>query len=131
MSEHIFLMSCLNRFRSVLKKIQFLCHFMAIFGMQIFLTSNSINCQINGNFEPLKGFGINFLGSYHPLIYLYISLIMINKGETTRNPQKTLFNSWQASAKLSPPSPSPSEFCTDEDNSVNRSAMDALRYSKN
>ncbi len=21
---------------------------------------NSINCQINGNLEPLKGFGINF-----------------------------------------------------------------------
>jgi hypothetical protein len=34
---------------------------------------NSINCQINGNLEPLKGFGINFFGSYHPLIYLNIS----------------------------------------------------------
>jgi hypothetical protein len=37
-------------------------------------------------------------------------------------------------AQLSPPSLSlslpPSEFCTDEDNSVIRSAMDALRYSK-
>jgi hypothetical protein len=52
---------------------------------------NSINHQINGNLEPLKGFGINFFGSYHPLIYLYISLIILNKGETTRNPQKTLF----------------------------------------
>jgi hypothetical protein len=30
---------------------------------------NSINRQINGNLEPLKGFEINFLGSYHPLIY--------------------------------------------------------------
>ncbi len=39
-------------------------------------------------------------------------------------------NSWQGSAQLSPPSPPPSEFCTDEDNSVIRSAMDALRYSK-
>jgi hypothetical protein len=34
---------------------------------------NSINHQNNGNLEPLKGFGINFLGSYHPLIYLNIS----------------------------------------------------------
>jgi hypothetical protein len=41
---------------------------------------NSINCQINGDLEPLKGFGINFLGPYHPLIYLYISLIMIKQG---------------------------------------------------
>ncbi len=29
---------------------------------------NSINHQINSDVEPLKGFGINFLGSYHPLI---------------------------------------------------------------
>jgi hypothetical protein len=28
------------------------------------------------------------------------------------------------------PSPRPSEFCTDEDNIVNRSAMYALRYLK-
>ncbi len=44
---------------------------------------NSINRQINGNLDPLKGFGINFFGSYHPLIsliYLYISLIMIKQG---------------------------------------------------
>jgi hypothetical protein len=34
---------------------------------------NSINRRINGNLDPLKGFGINFLGSYHPLIYLKIS----------------------------------------------------------
>ncbi len=38
--------------------------------------------QINGGLEPLKGIRINFLGSYHPLK---------NTGETTRNPQKTLF----------------------------------------
>ena len=38
---------------------------------------NSKNRQINGDLEPLKGFGINFFGSYHPLIYL--SLIMINQ----------------------------------------------------
>jgi hypothetical protein len=31
---------------------------------------NSINRQIIGNLEPLKGFGIIFLRSYHPLIYL-------------------------------------------------------------
>ncbi len=41
---------------------------------------NSLNRQINGDLEPLKGFGINFFGSYHPQIYLYISLIMINQG---------------------------------------------------
>jgi hypothetical protein len=34
---------------------------------------SSIKRQINGDLEPLKGFGINFLGSYHPLIYLNIS----------------------------------------------------------
>jgi hypothetical protein len=34
---------------------------------------NSINRQINGNLEALKGFEINFFGSYHPLIYLDIS----------------------------------------------------------
>jgi hypothetical protein len=34
---------------------------------------NSINRQINGDFEPLKVFGSNFFGSYHPLIYLKIS----------------------------------------------------------
>jgi hypothetical protein len=41
---------------------------------------NSINRQINGDLEPLKGFSINFFGSYHPLVYLYISLIMIEQG---------------------------------------------------
>jgi hypothetical protein len=47
-------------------------------------------------------------------------------------PKKPCLNFWQGSAKLSPPSPSPppSEFCSDKDNSVNRSAMDALRYLK-
>ncbi len=54
---------------------------------------NSKNCQINGDLEPLKGFGINFFGSYHPLIYLFISLIMIKQGgdHYCRNTQKTLF----------------------------------------
>ncbi len=39
---------------------------------------------------------------------------------------------WQGSAKLSPLplSPPPSEFCNDENYSIIRSAMDALRYSK-
>jgi hypothetical protein len=37
---------------------------------------------------------------------------------------------WQGSAKLLPLSPPPSKFCNDEDNSVIRSAMDALRNSK-
>jgi len=31
---------------------------------------NSKNRQINGDLEPLKSFGINSFGSYHPLIYL-------------------------------------------------------------
>ena len=34
---------------------------------------NSKNRQINGKLEPLKGFEINFFGSYHPLIYFNIS----------------------------------------------------------
>ncbi len=41
---------------------------------------NSKNRQINGDLEPQKGFGINFFGSYHPLIYLFISLLMIKQG---------------------------------------------------
>ena len=51
-----------------------------IFRANFFDLKNSINRQINGNLEPLKGFGINFLGSYHPLINLFISLIMIKQG---------------------------------------------------
>ncbi len=58
---------------------------------KFFDLKNSKNHQINGDLEPLKGFGINFFGSYHPLIYLFISLIRIKQGETTRNTQKTLF----------------------------------------
>ncbi len=34
---------------------------------------NSINRQIIGDLEPLKGFGINFFWSYHTLIYFKIS----------------------------------------------------------
>ncbi len=45
-----------------------------------FALKNSINRQINGDLEPLKGFEINFFRSYYPLIYLYISLIMIKQG---------------------------------------------------
>ena len=41
---------------------------------------NSINRQINGDLETLKGFGINFFWSYHPLIYLNISWKMIKQG---------------------------------------------------
>jgi len=44
-----------------------------IFWANFFDLNNSINCQINGDLEPLKGFGINFFGSYHPLIYLNLS----------------------------------------------------------
>jgi hypothetical protein len=39
-----------------------------ILSANFFDLKNSINSQINDNLEPLKGFGINFLGSYHPLI---------------------------------------------------------------
>ncbi len=104
-----------------------------IFRANFFDLKNSINRQNNGNLEPLKGFGINFFGSNHPLIYLNLSQKILNKGETPRNPKKSSLNSWQGSAKLQPlsPSPRPSEFCTVEDNIVNRSAMDVLRYSKN
>ncbi len=53
---------------------------------------NSKNRQINSKLEPLKGFEINFLGSYHPLIYISTyPRKWVNKGKTTRNPQKTLF----------------------------------------
>ena len=57
--------------------------------------------------------------------------MIYTRGKPLETPQKPFFNSWQGSAKLSPllPSPRPSEFCTDEDNIVNRSAMDALRSS--
>ncbi len=47
---------------------------MAIFlQANFFDLKNSKNRQINGKLEPLKGFKINFLGSYHPLIYFNIS----------------------------------------------------------
>ncbi len=53
---------------------------------------------------------------------------MIKQGGDHWKPQKPSVNSWQGSAQLSPPSPSPppSEFCSDEDNSVIRSAMDGF-----
>ena len=41
---------------------------------------NSINRQINSDLETLTGFEINFLGSYHPLIYLNITFKMIKQG---------------------------------------------------
>jgi hypothetical protein len=57
---------------------------MPLFGdilrSNFFDLKNSINRQINGDLEPLKGFEINFLGSYHPLIYLNISSKMIKQG---------------------------------------------------
>jgi hypothetical protein len=94
---------------------------------------NSINRQINGNLEPPKGFGINFFGVISPSdIFIHILDNDQTRGRPLETPKKPCLDSWQGSAKLSPPlpSPPPSEFCTDEDNSVNRSAMDALRYSK-
>ncbi len=59
--------------------------------------------------------------------------VPLNKGEKLDTPKKPCLNTWQGSTQLSPPSlsPLPSEFCTDEDNSVIRSVMDAARYSKN
>ena len=44
-----------------------------IFQANFFDLKNSINRQINGNLEPLRGFGINCFGLYHTLIYLNIS----------------------------------------------------------
>jgi hypothetical protein len=74
MSKHTFLMSCLNRFRSIFPKNKI---FMPLYGdilrANIFDLKDAINRQINSDLEPLKGFGINFFGSYHPLIYLNIS----------------------------------------------------------
>jgi hypothetical protein len=77
MSKNIFLISCLNRFRSIKKNTIFMPLYGDILQANLFDLKNSVNRQINGNFVPLKGFGINFFGSYHSLIYLYISLIMI------------------------------------------------------
>ncbi len=53
-------------------------------------------------------------------------------GDHYRNPKKTLFKFLAGVSKIiaAVASPRPSEFCTDEDNIVNRSAMDALRYSE-
>jgi hypothetical protein len=39
-----------------------------ILRVNFFDLKNSINRQINGDLESLKGFEINFFGSYHPLI---------------------------------------------------------------
>jgi hypothetical protein len=44
-----------------------------IFWANFFDLKNSINRQNNGNLEPLKGFGIYFFLSNHPLIYLNLS----------------------------------------------------------
>jgi hypothetical protein len=44
-----------------------------IFQANFFDQKNSINRQNNGDLEPLKGFGINFFRSNHPLIYLNLS----------------------------------------------------------
>ncbi len=41
---------------------------------------NPINLQNNGDLELLKGFGINFFPSNHPLIYLNLSWKMIKQG---------------------------------------------------
>ncbi len=91
---------------------------MVIFSGRIFFyLKNSINRQITGNLEPLKDFGINFVGSYHPLIYLDISQKIIKQGGEKTPPKNNYCHCR-------------SEFYTDEDNSVNRSAMNVLRYSK-
>jgi hypothetical protein len=44
-----------------------------IFRANFFDLKNSMNRQNNGDLEPLKGFGINFFRSNHPLIYLNLS----------------------------------------------------------
>ena len=93
---------------------------------------NSKNRQINGKLEPLKGFEINFWVISPSDIFIHILDNDLTRGRPLETPQKPCLNSWQGSAQLLPPSPSPppSEFCNDEENSVNISAMDAMRYSK-
>jgi hypothetical protein len=67
-------MSCLNRFRSIFQKNTiFLPFYGNVLRANFLDLKNSINPKNNGDLEPLKGFGINFLGSYHPLIYLNLS----------------------------------------------------------
>jgi hypothetical protein len=44
-----------------------------IFWANFFDLKNSIIRQNNGDLEPLKGFGINFFWSNHPLKYLNLS----------------------------------------------------------
>jgi hypothetical protein len=69
-----------------------------------FYLKNSINRQINGDLEPLKGFGINFLLGHITLYYIYTySWKLLNKGETTRNPQKTLFKFLAGVSKIIAP----------------------------
>ncbi len=91
-SKHILLMSCPNRFKSIKKNHNFYATLWRYFAGEFFDLKNSINRQINGNLEPLKGFGINFFGSYPPLIYcggginlfwiyIYISLGIANYGD--------------------------------------------------
>ncbi len=63
-------------------------------------------------------------------IFKHILENYLTRVRPLETPKKPCLNSWQGSAQLSSPSPPPSEFCTDKDNSVIRSAMDALRYSK-
>jgi hypothetical protein len=60
-------MSCLNRFRSILKtNAIFIPLFGDILRANFFDLKNSLNCQINGDLEPLKGFGINFFWVLSP-----------------------------------------------------------------
>jgi hypothetical protein len=73
-------MFCLNRFRSIKKKYNVYATLWRHFAENFFDLKNSKNRRINGDLKPLKGFGINFFWSYHPLIYLKISLKMIKQG---------------------------------------------------
>jgi len=50
------------------------------FRANFFDLKNSKNRQNDGDLEPLKGFGINFFGSNHPLINLNLSMKMIKQG---------------------------------------------------
>ncbi len=62
-----------------------------IFWANFFDLKNSINRQNNCDLEPLKGFGINFFRSNHPLIYLNLSQKIIKQGGDHQKPQKTFF----------------------------------------
>jgi hypothetical protein len=78
MSKHIFLMFCLNRFRSNFQKIyNFYATVWRYFAGEFFDLKNLINRQSNGDLEPLKGFGIiTFLTVTVLFLFTFFNLIL-------------------------------------------------------